>query len=73
MRVLKIYVFALGIKERSKFEEFFTFSSLGDFAESCVYSKRLHAYVLGFRSHSDFSESTGILCLNGWNYCCDIH
>ena len=72
MRVLKIYVYVLGIKERSKFEDYFTSTCLGDYAESCVYSKSLHAYVLGFRSYSDFSISTGILCCQGWSYSCVV-
>lgn len=72
MRVLKIYVYVLGIKERSKFEDRFNSTSLGDYAESCVYSKSLHAYVIGFRTYSDFSICSGILCIQGWSYSCFV-
>ena len=73
MIVLKIYVFVIGDKERSKFDDCLASTCLGDYAESWVYDDHLHAYVLGFSSCAGFSACTGILCLQGWHFSCDIH
>lgn len=69
---LKIYVFIIGNKERAKFEDYFS-TCLSDYLESCVYDKQFHAYVLGFSSCARFSACTGILCLQGWSFSCDVH
>lgn len=69
---LKIYVFVIGDKERAKFDECMSSTCLGEYAESCVYDEHFHAYVLGFSSCAGFSVCTGILCLQGWNFSCNV-
>lgn len=70
---LKIYVFVIGDKERAKFEDCVSSTCLGAYTESCVYDTKFHAYVLGFSSCAGFSACTGVLCLQGWNFSCDVH
>ena len=69
---LKIYVFVIGDKERAKFDDYFASTCLGVYPESCVYDMQFHAYVLGFTSCAGFSACTGVLCLQGWNFSCDV-
>ena len=70
---LKIYVFVVGDKECEKFDDCFSSTCLGVYPESCGYDRQFHAYVLSFSSCAAFSACTGILCLQGWNFSCDVH
>ena len=69
---LKIYVFVFGDKERAKFDDCLSSTSLGAYPESCVYDTRFDAYVLGFSSCARFSACTDILCMQHWSYSCDV-
>lgn len=69
---LKIHVFVIGDKERAKFVDCLTSTCLGDYTESFVYDEQFHAYVLDFSSCADFSACTSILCLQGWDFSCEV-
>ena len=69
---LKIYVFVIDDKERAKFVDSVASTCLSDYTESCEYDTQFNAFVLGFKSCAAFSACTGILCLQGWNFSCDV-
>ena len=70
---LKIYVFVIDDKERAKFVDSVASTCLSDYTESCEYDTQFNAFVLGFKSCAAFSACTGILCLQGWHFSCDVH
>lgn len=69
---LKIYVFVIDDKERAKFVDSVASTCLSDYTESCEYDTQFNAFVLSFSSCAAFSACTGILCLQGWSFSCDV-